>query len=271
MYIGATSKNWEVISLNNVLTVIFEFLFLFSKVKKGISSITVKDYHFLLPGNLTITETCHNNSTNPSKEWIISSDTIIRLPLSCSLQSTLINCNSIPIQSGDKQVVHFSNHRMKIIEQHWNEEKLNFNESVFVQSKVEMDNSANESTFSFLESLDNHKIPIIGSGGAAVMMVIILIIIITAIKCHKGDSTTPTPLIVQTTTTTTPMISATATSSPVVTTTVPISCSPPSYEDSQHSLDPEVIRHIDALDRNPSQIAVMRKHSMRKKTKQTAA
>ena len=160
---------------------------------------------------------------------------------------------------------------MRIIEQHWNEEKLNFNESVFIQSKVEMDNSADESTFSFLESLDNHKIPIIGSGGAAVMMVIILIIIITAIKCHKGDSTTPTPLIVQTTTTTTPMISATATSSPVVTTTVPISCSPPSYEDSQHSLDPEVIRHIDALDRNPSQIAVMRKHSMRKKTKQNAA
>ena len=227
-----------------------------------------EDYHFLLPGNLTITETCLNNSTNPSKEWIISSDTKIRLPLSCSLQSTLINCNSIPIQSGDKQVVHFSNHRMRIIEQHWNEEKLNFNESIFVQSKVEIDISANESTFSFLESLDNHKIPIIGSGGAAVMMVIILIIIITAIKCHKGDNTTPTPLIVQTTTTTTPMITATATSSPVVTTTVPISCSPPSYEESEYSKDPEVIRNIDALNRNPSQIAIMRKHSMRKKAKQ---
>ena len=103
------------------------------------------------------------------------------------------------------------------------------------------------------------------------MMVIILIIIITAIKCHKGDNTPPASLIVQTTATTTPMISATATASPVVTTTVPISCSPPSYEDSQHSLDPEVIRHIDALDRKPAQIAVMRKYSMRKKTNQTSA
>ena len=67
------------------------------------------------------------------------------------------------------------------------------------------------------------------------------------------------------------MISATATASPVVTTTVPISCSPPSYEDSQHSLDPEVIRHIDALDRKPAQIAVMRKYSMKKKANQTSA
>ena len=80
-----------------------------------------EDFHFRLNGNLTVTETCPSNTSNPSKEWIISSDTKLRLPLGCSLKSTLINCNSIPIQSGDTQVIHFSNHRMQNIEQHWNE------------------------------------------------------------------------------------------------------------------------------------------------------
>ena len=155
---------------------------------------------------------------------------------------------------------------MRIIEQHWNKEKLNFNETVFVRSKVEMDNSADDSTFSFLDSLDNFKVPIIGSGGAAVMVVIIVIIIITAIKCQKGDNTPPTPLIVQTTATTTPVISATATASPVVTTTVPSACLPPSYEACQPTMDPEKIKNIDVLDRTPSQIAAMRRHSMRKQT-----
>ena len=225
-----------------------------------------EDYHFRLGGNLTITETCPSNSSNPSKEWIISSDTKLRLPLACSLQSTLINCNSIPIKSGDTQVVHFSNHRMRIIEQHWNKEKLNFNETVFVRSKVEMDNSADDSTFSFLDSLDNFKVPIIGSGGAAVMVVIIVIIIITAIKCQKGSNPASTPVIVQTTATTSPVMSATATASPVVTTTVPSMCPPPSYEACQPTMDPEKIKDIDVLDRTPSQIAAMRRHSMRKQT-----
>merc|ERR1739842_55452 len=99
--------------------------------------------------------------------------TKLRLPLGCSLQSSLINCNSIPIQSGDTQVIHFSNHRMQIIEQHWNEEKLNFNETVFVRSK--MDSQASDASSSFLDSLDTFKIPIIGSGGAAVIMVIIVL------------------------------------------------------------------------------------------------
>merc|ERR1712237_253131 len=142
-----------------------------------------EDFHFRLNSNLTVTETCPSNTST----WTISSDTKLRLPLGCSLQSTLINCNSVPIQSGDTQVVHFSNHRMQIIEQHWNEEKLNFNETVFARSTVDMDSQANDGSPSLLESLDTFKIPIIGAGGAVAIMVILVIIIITAVKCQKGN------------------------------------------------------------------------------------
>ena len=80
---------------------------------------------------------------------------------------------------------------MQIIEQHWNEEKLNFNETVFARSTVDMDSQANDATFSFLDSLDTFKVPIIGSGGAAVIVVIIVVIIITAIKCQKESNGRP--------------------------------------------------------------------------------
>ena len=160
---------------------------------------------------------------------------------------------------------------MQIIEQHWNEEKLKFNETAFVRSTVEADSLADDATLSFMDSLDTFKIPIIGSGGAAVMIVIIVIISITAIKCQRESSQASTPVIVQTTATTTPMISATATASPVVTTTAspmvtataPIVCPRPAYEDCQPTMDPEEIRKIDVLDRTSKQIDAMRRYSMR--------
>ena len=223
-----------------------------------------EDYHFRLNGNLTVTETCPSNTSDPSKQWTISSDTKLRLPLGCSLQSTLINCNSIPIQSGDTQVVHFANHRMQIIEQHWNEEKLNFNETVFARSRVDMADQESDDSPSLLESLDTFKIPIIGSGGAAAILIILVIIIIAAVKCQKESTPASTPVIVQTTATASPAISATATASPVVTTAAPSACPPPSYEVSQATLDPEKIKRIDALDRTNKQIDILHRYSMRK-------
>ena len=223
-----------------------------------------EDFHFRLNGNLTVTETCPSNTSNPSKQWTISSDTKLRLPLGCSLQSTLINCNSIPIQSGDTQVVHFANHRMQIIEQHWNEEKLNFNETVFARSRVDMANQESDDSPSLLESLDTFKIPIIGSGGAAAILIILVIIIIAAVKCQKESTPASTPVIVQTTATASPAISTTATASPVVITAAPSACPPPSYEVSQATLDPEKIKRIKALDRTPKQIDVLHRYSMRK-------
>ena len=228
-----------------------------------------EDFHFRLNGNLTITETCPSNSSMPSKKWTISSNTKLRLPLGCSLQSSLINCNSVPIQSGDTQVIHFSNHRMQIIEQHWNEEKLDFNETVFLQSK--MDSQVSDESSTFLDSLDTFKIPIIGSGGVAVIMVIVVVIIIAAVKCQKENTPATSPVIVQTTATTSPVVSATASASPVVTTTAPSVHLPPSYEDCQLTLDPEKIKNIDVLDRTPKQIDVMRRYSMRKPPIQTYA
>ena len=221
-----------------------------------------EDYHFKLKGNLTVTETCPSNTSNPSKQWTISSDTKLRLPLGCSLKSTLINCNSIPIQSGDSQVVHFSNHRMQIIEQHWNEEKLNFNETVFARSRVDV--SDQDDSPSLLESLDTFKIPIIGSGGAVAIMIILVIVIIAAVKCQKESTPASTPVIVQTTATTSPVVSATATASPVVNTAAPSACPPPSYESSQATLDPEKIKRISALDRSAKQIDILHRYSMRK-------
>ena len=215
-----------------------------------------EDFHFRLNGNLTITEICPSNTT----KWTISSNTKLRLPLACSLQSTLINCNSIPIKSGDTQVVHFSNHRMQIMEQHWNEEKLDFNETVFARSKITVDSSSDDSTSSFLDSLDDFKTPIIGSGGAAITIAIVIIVIITAIKCQRGSTPPQTPFIVQTTATSSPVV--TATSSPVGTASAP----PPAYGVCQPTMDPDQIRHIDLLSRTPAQATAMRQHSMRKQS-----
>jgi len=153
---------------------------------------------------------------------------------------------------------------MQIIEQHWNEEKLNVNETVFARSTVDMDSQANNDSPSFLDSLDTFKVPIIGSGGAAVLVVILVVIIITAIKCQKENSPVSTPVIVQTTATTSPVVSATATASPVVTTGASNMCPPPSYETCQATLDPERIKYIDAMDRTPKQIDALRRYSMRK-------
>jgi hypothetical protein len=149
---------------------------------------------------------------------------------------------------------------MQIMEQHWNEEKLNFNETVFARSPVEEDIQASNASPSFLESLDTFKVPIIGSGGAAVIMVIVVVIIIVAIRCKKEGVQASAPVIVQTTTTTSPMVSATATASPVVTTTATPNICPPPYE----TLDPMEIKDIDVLDRTPRQIDAMRRYSMRK-------
>ena len=183
---------------------------------------------------------------------------MLRLPLACSLHSTLINCNSIPIKSGDSQEVHFSNHRMEIVEQHWNEEKLNLNESVFVRSKVELDIPVEEPTLSFLDSLDAIKVPLLGSSRAAAMVIIVIIILIAAVKCPKGDTTTTPPIIVQN--------SASAT--PVVNTTPPPSSAspPPPYE--AHNLDEDIkaFLAIPVLDRTGHQRETLLRHSMRKKT-----
>ena len=160
---------------------------------------------------------------------------------------------------------------MQIIEQHWNEEKLNFNETVFARSTVDMDSQANDDSPSFLDFLDTFKVPIIGSGGAAVIMVILVVIIIAAVKCQKESTPASTPVIVQTTATTSPVVSATATASPVVTTAAPNMCPPPSYEVCQATLDPEEIKNIDVMDRTPKQINAMRRYSMRKPPLPTSA
>jgi hypothetical protein len=178
-----------------------------------------EDFHFRLNSNLTVTETCPSKDSKPSKKWIISSDTKLRLPLGCSLKSSLINCNSVLIQSEDSKIIHFSSHRMQIIEQHWNEDKVKFNESVFIRSTVEADPQVDDATSSFMDSLETFKTPIIGSGGAAAMLIIIVIITVTAIRCQKGSNQASSPVIVQTTATTTPVISATATASPAITAT----------------------------------------------------
>jgi hypothetical protein len=246
-----------------------------------------EDFHFRLNSNLTVTETCPSKDSKPSKKWIISSDTKLRLPLGCSLKSSLINCNSVLIQSEDSKVIHFSSHRMQIIEQHWNEDKVKFNESVFIRSTVEADPQVDDATSSFMDSLETFKTPIIGSGGAAAMLIIIVIITVTAIRCQKGSNQASSPVIVQTTATTTPVISATATASPAITATAspvvtttaspevkataPMICPPPAYEDCQPTMDPEKIRKIDVLDRTSQQIADMRRYSMRKPPHSTTA
>ena len=111
-----------------------------------------EDFHFKLVGNLTVTETCPSNRTYSSFEWTISANTKLRLPVACSLHSKLINCNSIILRSSESQEVHFYHHRMEIVEQHWEEEKLKINETVFVKRKISMDPLTDATNPLFLDS-----------------------------------------------------------------------------------------------------------------------
>ena len=76
---------------------------------------------------------------------------------------------------------------MKILEQHWEEEKVNINQTEFVRSKITME--PRSSILPTLESLNQYshlKIPLLGAGGA--VFLILLVAIFTKLAVSRASS-----------------------------------------------------------------------------------
>ena len=130
---------------------------------------------------MTLTETCPLKGTGSSFNWTFSANAKLRLPVVCSLSSEKINCDSITLRSSHSKEIHLTHYRMEIVEKKLEEEKVNFNKTVFVKSKISPETYTTRATPALLDSL---KLPLIGLGVA----IILLIILISAVKLIKGQS-----------------------------------------------------------------------------------
>ena len=126
---------------------------------------------------MSITEYCPHNNSWISTNWTISSFTKLSLPITSKLVSEKFNCSAVSLKSSETKEVHFSNHHMKILEQHWEEEKVNFNQTKFIRSNITL--ATRSTTLPTLESLNpfsNLKVPLLCAGGAAFLILLIVII-----------------------------------------------------------------------------------------------
>ena len=94
-----------------------------------------ENFHFKFEGNITITETCPLNGSTISFQWTFSSTADIRLPLVCSIKSPKINCSSVSLRTSQTKEIHLEHHRMHIIKENFEEQKVTLNNTGFIKSK----------------------------------------------------------------------------------------------------------------------------------------
>merc|ERR1712074_426094 len=87
-----------------------------------------------------------------------------------SIISEKFNCSSVKFQSSRVKEIHFSEHRMSIVEQHFEEEKIAINSTVFIRSKIEKDEKLSSPNSTFLETI---KWPLIGSLSAILLLILL--------------------------------------------------------------------------------------------------
>ena len=80
-------------------------------------------FAFVFSGSLTLTETCPSENGSISEQWEFNQTAHIRLPISCSIQSLLINCGSVPLHHSETKQIQLANHRMTIIRRTDDDEK----------------------------------------------------------------------------------------------------------------------------------------------------
>ena len=64
---------------------------------------------------------------------------------------------------------------MTILEQKWEEEKINVNLIKFIRSNFTLAARETSSSTSFMDSIGSLKIPLLGTGGAAFLLLILVI------------------------------------------------------------------------------------------------
>ena len=89
-------------------------------------------FEFKFKGNLTFSETCHPKGIPSTINKTIFSYAKIKLPLTCSIRSEKINCQSVKFNSNRPEEIHILKHRMEVIEEHFEELKININSTKFI-------------------------------------------------------------------------------------------------------------------------------------------
>ena len=144
-------------------------------------------FNIRLKGNMSITEHCPHNASWVSTNWTISSFTKLSLPITCKLTSEKFNCSAVSLISSETKAIHFPHHRMKILEQHWEEDKVNINQTELVRSNITLPHRS-----TFLPTLDSitqfsHlKTPLLCAGGAAFL--ILLVVIFTKLIVSRASN-----------------------------------------------------------------------------------
>ena len=100
-------------------------------------SYLVENFRFTFVGELTFTETCLVNGSTTTQDWTFEQEANISLPLTCGIESELINCGAVQIQSDKTKIFTLKDHRMRIWKrQHTEEEKATLTKQDFETQPV---------------------------------------------------------------------------------------------------------------------------------------
>ena len=94
-------------------------------------------FEFRFNGSLELSETCHHNGNSSTEKQTIFSYAKIKLPLTCNIRSEKINCDSVKFNSNKLEEIHVLQKRMEVIEEHFEEEKININSTTFIKSNLD--------------------------------------------------------------------------------------------------------------------------------------
>ena len=141
------------------------------------SSPLFQTFTLQIPGNMSIIESCPNKDSWSSQNWTIASHTKLELPITCKITSRLFNCSAISLRSAETKEVHFPHHKMTILEQHWDEEATDANNTEFTRHNVtvEPETSILQSLPSLpsISQLSNLKTPLLCAGGIVILIIIV--------------------------------------------------------------------------------------------------
>ena len=127
----------------------------------------MEHFSFSFEGNLTIEEECPINGTQKTFTWSFTSLAVIKLPITCSLKSALINCKAIKIIAGTSKKSHITHYRMKVVKTKFDEETVNKTEFIRPNIKKEPEIATGGPNL-----MSYAKWPIIGSGIAITVFMI---------------------------------------------------------------------------------------------------
>jgi len=138
-----------------------------------------EEFTLQFDGNITMVETCPLNGTTVSETWAFNKMAKLKLPLVCSIRSEKVNCNAIKFQSSKIKEIHLTQYRMEVLEQHFEEDKLNINSTVFIRSDIGAEEKSLSNSSPFLKRM---KWPIIGSLAAIASIIFLGLLCICQLK-----------------------------------------------------------------------------------------